>query len=455
MIAMAVPALAMALLAWFLPRFYVGVGLVLVIASVVLRLAFPDSIVSVLDELVVVVGLTVFVARRAVARRFPVIPAWILWFAGFAAAGLISALLNEVPTAIALEGAFVAVKGVLFALMVVQLDWRADDLRPFAVGGAATIVALFGLAAANAIAPTTWELLLLGRDANFQDLGPIPALIGPFEHPAALGRFAALLAMAVVTYRLYVGGGWKISALLAMSSLTALASLRVKTIVSLVVGVGVVGFLHRRRIPRAVIIAALIVAVVAAVPVGIYVAIDVQQYLLSTSARSLLTVGAFHIAAREFPFGAGFGRYGSSVAASHYSPEYGPLGFPGYLGMAPPPNGQFLTDTAWPAVLGEAGWLGLFLFAAGLLHLLVDLWRARDTIESPLGRWILWTAMSWFVIILVESIGAPVFASAPSYPLPFIAAGIAFAIVRTQRDEGPPADRTLREKTPGREGRDD
>ena len=434
MIPVVVAALLLAVLAWFLPRVYVGVGVVLVIASVVLRLALPDSIVSLLDELVVVVGLVVFMARRAASRRAPVIPAWSLWFAGFAAAGLISALLNEVPTAVALEGAFLAVKAVLFAVMVVQLDWRAQDLAPFIRGGAVTIVVLFVAAVANAIAPTAWEMLILGRDANFQDLGPIPALIGPFEHPAALGRFAALLAIAVITYRLFVGGGWKSTVLMAMASLTALASLRVKTIVSLVAGVAVLGALNLRLLPRRVLIAGIAVAAVAAVPVGVYVAIDVQQYLLSTSARSLMTVGAVHVAAREFPFGAGFGRFGSSTAAANYSPEYAPLGFPGYIGMAPPPNGQFLTDTSWPAVLGEAGWLGLLLFTAGLVHLLVTLWRTRSAIEEPLGRWIVWTAIGWFVVILVESIGAPVFTSAPSYPLPFLAAGIAAAILRTQRD---------------------
>lgn len=431
MIAAVIIAAVLAVVAFFWPRLFIGVGLILLVASVALRLALPDAAVNLLDELVVGVGLVVLVLRRLVRGRPPVIPGWSLWFAGFLAAGLLSALVNDVPTGIAFEGALLAVKAVLFGVMTAQIDWRPDDLRPFLVGGAVTIVALFALAIVNVIAPDAWVRFILGRDEYFEGLGPLPALIGPFEHPAALGRFSAMLALAVMAYRLFVATGWRSAVLLGMSSFTALASLRVKTIVSLAVSAVVIGALNLRRIPRAVIVAAAIVGAIAIVPVGIYVAIDVQQYLLTTSARSLMTVGAFGIAAREFPLGAGFGRYGSYTAAINYSPEYRPLGFPGFFGLEPRPGGQFLTDTSWPAILGEAGWLGAVLFALGIGHIALELWRHR-TSTSPLSTWLSWTAIAWLLVILVESIGAPVFTSAPSYALPFVAAGIAHALAHGQ-----------------------
>lgn len=430
MIVAALIGVALGVIAWIAPRLFIGVGLLLVVASVVLRLALPEAAVNLLDELVVGVGLIVLVARRLWRRQAPVLPSWVLWFAAFLAAGLLSSLVNSVPTSIALEGAVLAMKAVLFGVMAAQVDWRPDDLKPFAVGGAITIVVLFCLCVANLIAGQSWVLLIVGRDAYFEGIGPIPALIGPFEHPAALGRFAALLAVAVIAYRLFVDRGWKSAVLLGMASLTALSSLRVKTIVSLVVATGFIGAVNVRRLSRALVISAITVAAIAAVPVGIYVAIDIQQYLLSTSARSLMTVGALEVAAREFPLGAGFGRYGSYTAAIHYSPEYLPLGFPGYYGLEPRPGGQFLTDTSWPAILGEAGWLGLVFFALGIAHIAYDLWRSRSVDNSPLVQWASWTAIGWLLVILVESIGAPVFTSAPSYALPFVAAGIVHGLSR-------------------------
>lgn len=438
MIVTIVIALGLAALAWFAPRTFVGVGLVLVVLSSVLRFALPSASVNLLDEIVIVVGLVVLIARRAWARKLPAIPAWSLWFAGFFAVGLFSALINNVPTTIAIEGAFLAIKAVLFGLAVAQIDWRPGDLKPFVTGGAVTIIVIFVASAINFANPDLWTRLILGETTPFPGQLGLQSLIGPFEHPAALGRMCAMLAIATLTYRICVQSTWRSAVLLGMAALPALLSFRVKTLVSMVVAFVAIGALNFRRISKPLLIVAAVLAVVLAVPVYFYVAADLSQYVFNKSARSLLTLGSLDIAAREFPLGAGFGRYGSYTASVNYSPEYIRLGFDTIYGLRSiEGEGQFLNDTQWPAFLGETGWLGAALYAGGLIHMGVSFLRGTSQIATPLIAWVRLMGIGWLVVLVVESVGSPVFTSAPAYPLPFIAAGVFFALQSRGDDSAP------------------
>jgi len=430
------PAIAIALVlatkAWFFPRSFVGIALILVVLSAVLSARLPDTTASLIDEIVICVGLITLPLLRVARGGLPIVPAWSLWFVGFAGDGIYSALLNEVPTALVLQGGFLAIKAVLFGVMTAQVDWRPEDLRPFAIGGATAILTIFAACIVNLIAPEWWTSVLLGAPIEFTGEFGLPALIGWFSHPAALGRISVLLASAALTYHLYVKGTWRTTVLFGMATLMSLVTFRVKTIVSLLTSLGIIGFVNIRKIPRPVIVVALALLAVAAFPLLRYVADDVQQYLLSRSARSLLTYGAIDVAERQFPWGAGFGRYGSYTASAYYSPEYRRLDFESEYGMGSEPGrGQFLNDTQWPAILGEAGWVGALLFVGGILHIGAR-YLGRPTGEAPPEAWVRMTGLAWLVIVVVESIGAPVFTSPPSFPLPFFAAGVYLALQRAK-----------------------
>lgn len=415
--------------AWFAPRAFAGIGLVGIVCSPTLAVLTPGFGAGYLDEAVVVVAVVVLTARRGWSRRWPRVPAWSLWFAGFFAAGILSAILRSVPAPIALEGSFLAVKGILLGLAVAQVDWRVADLRRFITGGAVTTIVVAAFFVPNLIAPGPWSAALAERPRGFPGAIGLPALIGPFTDPAALGRLCALLAIAALAYRLCVGGGWFSWLVLALATFGALASFRVKTYVSLVAAVITVGALSLRRLPRWVLIVAGVVAVAAALPLYQFVAHDVNLYILSTSARSRLTVGAVDVANAYAPWGAGFGRYGSFTASAHYSPEYLALGFDSVRGLGSAPGtGNYLNDTQWPAILGETGWLGATLFAAGLLHLCIRFFRPRPAERAPMFQWLRLTGIGWLVVVVVESIAAPVFTSAPSYPFVFVAAGVYAAL---------------------------
>lgn len=79
----------------------------------------------------------------------------------------------------------------------------------------------------------------------------------------------------------------------------------------------------------------------------------------SETARSILLQYGIITAQTYFPFGAGFGTYGTAVARDTYSVLYTQYGFHRYWGLAE--NGGFMTDNYWPAVMGEFGFLGTLL----------------------------------------------------------------------------------------------
>lgn len=83
------------------------------------------------------------------------------------------------------------------------------------------------------------------------------------------------------------------------------------------------------------------------------------------TARSALQQAANKIALNEFPFGAGFASFGSAVTAmpEHYSPLYFAYGLSTIWGLTPG-NTQYLSDTFWPVVIGQFGYVGFAVFAA-------------------------------------------------------------------------------------------
>ena len=128
-----------------------------------------------------------------------------------------------------------------------------------------------------------------------------------------------------------------------------------------------------------------VAAVVLAAPLGQVVTTTYNDYLGNGNpeARTVLTRDSFAVAAAHFPGGAGFGRFGSAVAATNYSPEYVARGYPDIWGLGrTAEDGRFLTDTEWPAIIGETGFFGALAFALGL----AGIYRAgvRLVAEGPL-----------------------------------------------------------------------
>ncbi|MCF6736930.1 hypothetical protein [Blastococcus sp. KM273129] len=419
----AVAAGAMLLVAAFRPKAFALITALVIVTSTLLE-AFLGTLGGYADEGMIALAVTALLSRRLITEGRIVWLPGLGWFVGFVAIGLLSTVSADGPFSIAVPAAFIAVKGVLFALALAQLRWTRDDLVVLIRVGLATIavVALTGLL--NLVAPATWANLLTGNPP-MNGVGPLPALSGLFQHPAAFSRFCGALAVACLTYGLVVRRSLANTLLTAVTTGLAFLTFQVKSIVGLLATMSAIGARFLRPAgAMALLCAAPVLALVAAPPLLELVGADFALYVLQDSARSELTYGGFLVAAQYFPLGAGFGMYGSSTAAAIYSPIYYELGFPGRYGLSPG-TGQYLNDNQWPAILGETGWLGAACFAAGVLAMLVSLMRRTSPAEDRLVRWIRLTGIGWMVLLLVESLASPVFVSPPSYPFMFAVAGIA------------------------------
>ena len=191
-----------------------------------------------------------------------------------------------------------------------------------------------------------------------------------------------------------------------------------------------------------------LVAAAAAAPVALVVLfqplVAVVEYTYNdyivggdTEARTVLTVDSFEIAAANFPGGAGFGRFGSAVAAATYSPEYIARGYQYIWGLGPGTGkGNFLTDTEWPAILGETGFFGAAAFVLGL----VTIWRVGRRVwsgqGSPVVRWTGLLVMGWTLSALITSTANVVFTGPPSSGMYFGLVGVLAAFAEPPDQAG-------------------
>lgn len=86
----------------------------------------------------------------------------------------------------------------------------------------------------------------------------------------------------------------------------------------------------------------------------------------SGAARVVFYRFGFDLANDFFPLGVGLGGYGGHAANKFNSVYYHYLGFGKYWWFQ---QGLYMTDTFWPHVLAEAGWIGLFFYLLFVFNL--------------------------------------------------------------------------------------
>lgn len=93
-----------------------------------------------------------------------------------------------------------------------------------------------------------------------------------------------------------------------------------------------------------------------------------NYYENGDSARSMLTSAGTWVANNFAPFGSGFATFGSAVTASveNYSPLYYLFGFDSYFGLSPL-NPHFVSDTFWPTVAAQLGYIGAVCYALAII----------------------------------------------------------------------------------------
>lgn len=86
-----------------------------------------------------------------------------------------------------------------------------------------------------------------------------------------------------------------------------------------------------------------------------------SEILDSYGVRGILYKTAFHIASDFWPFGGGFGTFGTEFSRKIYSPLYYKYNISSIYGLSPDWP-AYITDSNWAAVIGETGFLGMFIY---------------------------------------------------------------------------------------------
>lgn len=165
--------------------------------------------------------------------------------------------------------------------------------------------------------------------------------------------------------------------------------------------------------------------------------------LAGHSARSVMLQKSFEVMKEHFPIGSGFGTYGSAEAAKHYSVVYLKYGFNKYWELRDVTNIEnsmyliskskrllnqyqsdpegtlqasiFLTDSFWPIIFGQTGFLGTATFLA-ILGVLIK--RCLDVEKFDLYAYV--GVLFIICYLMISSIAEPAFHNSVAIPLALV-----------------------------------
>lgn len=206
---------------------------------------------------------------------------------------------------------------------------------------------------------------------------------GMFRHPGQLAFVSAIVA-AVFFMRTISHGPSRNLHWFLLALLILLCTLERQEIVAVAVLLPSIGFItHRSRvlgekfvlgsvitIGTAVVLAPLL-SVLSGYIQFVSARLQVAAAASSQAARVIFYLVGFNLANEHFPLGVGFGGFGGYAAKVFDSPYYTQFGFARYAWYR---QGMFMTDTFWPHVYAEAGWLGFMAYALALGALVIGLW---------------------------------------------------------------------------------
>jgi hypothetical protein len=404
-----------------------------------------DALTYVDEGASVVLGVLIPIMLKLSGSRLVRLPG--VWFiAGTLVLGLVSSVVAGVSTSATLQGAFLLLKMPLLAFGLAQLKWFESDVRALARGVVHLLIPIVALSVLlNMVLGKRWVFLMTDGAGGYIDYRyDLLSSQGIFSHPLILGNVSAILALAAFATMMHFPEIKHARAALFAVGLAGIASFRRTAIVGLVAAVFFAWPKKARRtllIGLCLIVPLLVVVLAADIQTTVTSTLNEYVYTSAPAPRTRLLIGSFDVAAVHAPLGAGFSRYGSFLAGVEYSPEYVRLGFPRVWGLSDRPgmSAAFLTDTQWPVLIGETGWIGFFMFIGFLFAIFRVFTRAARFVDEPHMQWVATFGRGAFVVAIVASIGLPVFTSTPVAPLLFGLCGVAVRLV-ADHERGAGAD---------------
>ncbi|HEX6473780.1 MAG TPA: hypothetical protein VF114_01675, partial [Candidatus Limnocylindria bacterium] len=380
----------------------------------------------------------------------------------FIVAAVASSLVAAVPLEIAAPGLVLVSKAILFFYIVMWTPFPT-----WAVSGALRIGLVAGLAVMalgliEFINPPVFQSFF-GLPEYIRSRGAGAVVKSLFAHPALFGFFTTFVALfAFAQY--HVSRQWRWLGVALFLSIGPFLSARRRAILALLGGLftGFLESLRRVRSPRAIartwlpVLAGLLLigAMFMSGLADLYAA-TIENYIGRTptgvigeegnpmigetenpQARLALYQGAVWVAEDHFPLGAGLGRYGTWMSRQRYSPIYFQYNLdvvPGLRERRP----SAVTDTFWPAILGESGVIGLVGYIGFLGTLAFMLWREAGRDDGPLLRVLRFGAGMVFAQVIIESLASSMFHSPPRVYLFYLVVGAIAAIAWRRRSPAP------------------
>lgn len=277
------------------------------------------------------------------------------------------------------------------------------------------------------IVGVVYQLLFLKHSTEY--LASMPKLKSFFNPYSLYGIVVSFMA-AVYFYLLGVGKVSRKSAVVIL--LLILFSFRLKAVAVaflLYIFLFARGAVFNRRTIAAFLVSAVIFTVVASnTEIGAFMNQKFTDTFLSTSdeyetARSMLSLKSIQVAKEHFPFGSGYGTFGTHFSGVNYSPLYDMYNLSSIWGLTREEH-SFINDTQWPAILGETGFLGLVLYV-WLFYMMYKMVIVNKKIYLLKNQ-----VLFVFLVLFVNSTSTSVFFNSNSAALYFLLGIIYFARVR-------------------------
>lgn len=427
----ALSGILIGVLVWPYPRALVGLALLSILFARTVA-HFEPAIGGSLDDaatILVVLRACVYLFERG-RRPFLHYPG-LLAFLLFGLMGIVSGLANDVSPVLILSGTYLAMKGIFFGLACAQFEWNFGHVNRGYRFWVKLAVPILLLGLVNLAVPGMWARLFSVNGGAIERYG-LPSVHSVFIHPYDFAFFCSMTGVMIIAWSIHHKSSVLERFVLVGTVVGTVLSFRRKDLVGFVFAGLSINVRHHKYFALALAFVGISLVIVVEWDF-IFDQFEVIRSgyfsMQSKEARTILTLGALSVAANHFPLGAGFGRFGSRIAALNYSPEYVDLGYVEKYGLGPGAKGFFLTDTSWPAIIGETGLIGTLAFVLGLVICARFAWRLSRNSESGLS-----TAGSitfaWLILATFQSLGAAVFSAPPTFPFVFTAVGISAALAR-------------------------
>ncbi|WHZ57595.1 hypothetical protein [Metabacillus hrfriensis] len=389
-------------------------------------------IIDMTDEIIVVflafLVLVKLIKTQTISKHTMIVS---LLAIAFLIIGFISSFLRDGITINSIISSFLVVKGFIVYLTIFELTGKNENKIKLILKTMIVIGYLLMLFAVIDFLFYERFRALLNLEYRADIRAGLVSVQSLMTHPGVYGWFMSLCG--IIMFSKFLSNKNKKNIIISIIFfLFAIISLRFKVIMLLAFLISYLLFKSKNKI-LGIIVVILFVAPTFLFFFGDLLSLTIERYIqidYDESARKALYLFSFVIAKDYFPFGTGFGTYGTFQSIDPYSSVYYEFGLNHVWGLSPD-NPMWLTDTFWPAILGETGLLGIILY--GCVFLII--FKKRKQIKKRLNSYYYYIFIFVFIHAFLESLAEQIYFSSPQFIIIFTLLGLISAELKEEKVE--------------------